>query len=162
MAGTNDSPEQMAERLGLTIQYPLIDFDIHDPTLQLIGGDPVDLSLERVGSGQAVNDAEDLVESQQRAEIIGKAIVDAWNHIVETPDELLVDLIAETAERIRGFKPEPELVKQFWCCSTSYPVSGMVESNRRNPTRNGPSVVTKWQAKISKFRAAHLVLKISG
>ena len=71
------------------------------------------LSLERVGSGQAVNDAEDLVESQQRAEIIGKAIVDAWNHIVETPDELLVDLIAETAERICGFKPEPELVGQF-------------------------------------------------
>ena len=44
MAGTNDSPEQMAERLGLTIQYALIDFDIHDPTLQVIGGDPVDLS----------------------------------------------------------------------------------------------------------------------
>ena len=44
MAGTNDSPEQMAERLGLTIQYTLIDFDIHDPTLQVIGGDPVDLS----------------------------------------------------------------------------------------------------------------------
>ena len=44
MAGTNDSPEQMAERLGLTIQYALIDFDIHDSTLQVIGGDPVDLS----------------------------------------------------------------------------------------------------------------------
>ena len=102
------------------------------------------------------------VESQQRAEIIGKAIVDAWNHIVETPDELLVDLIAETAERIGGFKPEPELVEQFWYCSTRYPVSGIVESNRRNPTRNGPSVVAKWQAKISKFRVAHLFLKISG
>ena len=71
------------------------------------------LSRERVDSGQAVNDSEDLVESQQRAEIIGKAIVDAWNHIVETPEELLVDLIAETAERICGFKPEPELVERF-------------------------------------------------
>ena len=71
------------------------------------------LSLERVGSGQAVNDAEELVESQQRAEIIGETIVKAWNHIVETPDELLVNLIAETTERICGFKPEPELVEQF-------------------------------------------------
>ena len=71
------------------------------------------LSLERVGSGQAVSDAEDLVESQRRAEIIGKTIVEAWNHIVETPDELLVDLIAETTERICGFKPEPQLVQQF-------------------------------------------------
>ena len=71
------------------------------------------LSRERVSSGQAVGDAEDLVESQQRAEIIGKTIAAAWTQIVETPDELLVDLISETTERICGFKPEPELVKQF-------------------------------------------------
>ena len=71
------------------------------------------LSRERVGSGQAVGDAEDLVESQQRAEIIGKTIAAAWTQIVETPDELLVDLISETTERICGFKPEPELVQQF-------------------------------------------------
>ena len=71
------------------------------------------LSRERVGSGQAVGDAEDLVESQQRAEIIGKTIAAAWTQIVETPDELLVDLISETTERICGFKPEPELDKQF-------------------------------------------------
>lgn len=71
------------------------------------------LSLERVSSGHAVSDAEELVKSQQRAEIIGKAIVDAWNHIVETPDELLIDLIAETSERICGFNPEPELIVQF-------------------------------------------------
>ena len=71
------------------------------------------LSPERVGSGQAVNDAEDLVKSRQRAEIIGKTIAAAWTQIVETPDELLVDLISETTERICGFKPEPDLVKQF-------------------------------------------------
>ena len=71
------------------------------------------LSRERVVSGQAIKEAEDLIDSQQRAEIIGKAIVEAWNHIVETPDELLVDLIAETTEHICGFKPEPKLVEQF-------------------------------------------------
>ena len=71
------------------------------------------LSLERVGSGQAVIDAEDLVESRQRAEIIGKTIAAAWTQIVDTPDELLVDLFSETTERICGFKPEPDLVKQF-------------------------------------------------
>ena len=71
------------------------------------------LSPERVGSGQAIGDAEALVESQQRAEIIGKTIVAAWTQIVETPDELLVELISETTERICGFKPEPELVEEF-------------------------------------------------
>ncbi|MCY4364760.1 MAG: hypothetical protein OXE17_00810 [Chloroflexi bacterium] len=71
------------------------------------------LAPERVDSGQAVRDAEALVESQQRTETMGKTIVAAWNQIVETPDELLVDLISETTERMCGFKPEPDLVEQF-------------------------------------------------
>ena len=71
------------------------------------------LSQEKVISGRAVSDAEDLVQSQQRAEITSKAIVEGWNQIVETPDEILVDLISETTERICGFKPERELVEQF-------------------------------------------------
>ena len=72
------------------------------------------LSPERMGTGQAVGDAEDLVESQQRAEIIGKTIAAAWAQIVETPDELLVDLISETTERICGFKPERSWLSNFW------------------------------------------------
>ena len=71
------------------------------------------LSPGRVGSGQAIGDAEALVESQQRAEVIDRTIAAAWSQIVETPDELLVELISETTERICGFKPEPELVEQF-------------------------------------------------
>ena len=70
-------------------------------------------SQVNVSSGRAVSDAEDLVQSQQRAEITSKAIVEAWNQIVEAPDEILVDLISETTERICGFKPERELVEQF-------------------------------------------------
>ena len=71
------------------------------------------LSPEIVGSGQAVSGAGALVESRQRAEITSKTIVTTWHQIIETPDELLVDLISETTERICGFKPEPELVQQF-------------------------------------------------
>ena len=71
------------------------------------------LSKGMVTSGQAVSDAEDLVQSQQQAESVGKAIVDAWNQIVETPDEILVDLISKTTERFCGFMPERELVEQF-------------------------------------------------
>jgi hypothetical protein len=51
--------------------------------------------------------------SLARAEIIGKAMEEVWNRIVETPDGLLVDFIAETTEDICGFKPERELVEQF-------------------------------------------------
>ena len=71
------------------------------------------LSREHVSGGRAGGDAEDLVESRQRAEIANRAMVEAWNQIVETPDGILVDLIAETAEQICGFKPEPQVVEQF-------------------------------------------------
>ena len=71
------------------------------------------LSQEKVISGRAVSAAEDLVQSQQRAEVTSKTMVQAWNQIVETPDEILVDLISETTERICGFKPERELAEQF-------------------------------------------------
>ena len=96
------------------------------------------LSPEMVRSGQAVRDAEALVESQQRAEIVGKTIVAAWNQIVETPDELLVDLISGTTERICGFKPEPELVEQFLAQRIQRlfdaPPEPEVPSRRRPPT----------------------------
>ncbi len=71
------------------------------------------LSQEKVISGRAVSDAENSVRSQQRAEIINKTMIEAWNQIVEIPDEFLVDLVVETTERICGMKPEPEIVKQF-------------------------------------------------
>ena len=55
------------------------------------------------------------------------------------PDELLVDLISETTERICGFKPEPELVKQFLARGAHAPndaldgSSSLVLSRETNP-----------------------------
>ena len=91
------------------------------------------LSPERVDSGQAVRDAEDLVESQQRAEIIGKAIDAAWVQIVESPDDLLVDLISRTTERICGLKPEPELIEQFLSGRANAPSARRTYSSGRGP-----------------------------
>ena len=78
------------------------------------------LSEEKVATGEAMSSAEELVRSQQRTEITGKAIIEAWKQIVETPDDILVDLVAETAERICGFKPETEGFRNF-CQSKSDP-----------------------------------------
>ena len=99
------------------------------------------LSPERVGSGRAVGDAEALVESQQRAEIIARTIAAAWTQIIETPDELLVELISETTERICGFKPEPELVEQFLLRHVHAPNDGLDGIPPLGPSRetNAPS-----------------------
>jgi len=71
------------------------------------------LSRDEVGSGRAVSAAENLVQSQQRVDTISKTVIEAWNQIVERPDELLVELISEATERICGFKPDSEMIEQF-------------------------------------------------
>ena len=94
------------------------------------------LSQERVDSGQSVSNAEALVESQQRAEIIDQTIAEAWKQIIETPDDLLVDLISETTERICGFKPEPGLVEQFLARRIQAPLDST--PSREEPARRTP------------------------
>ena len=93
-------------------RFLIIDLESQEPALveqRFMGY----LSREKVISGRAVSEAENLVQSQQRVEITNRTIIEAWNQIVETPDDILVDLISETTERICGFKTDPELVKQF-------------------------------------------------
>lgn len=110
------------------------------------------LSPETVSNGQAVRDAEALVKSKQRADIVGSTIITAWNHIVETPEELLLDLISETTERLCGFKPEPELVVQFLAqrVQTIFPLTPEPEikppSQPASPAPLGPTSVTTPQA----------------
>ena len=122
------------------------------------------LSPETVGNGQAVRDAEALVESKQRADVVGSTIVAAWNHIVETPEELLVDLISETTERLCGFKPEPKLVVQFLTqrVQTLFPLTPEPEIiPRSHPTTPAPLAPTSVTAPQSPGRRQDSTLPIS-
>ena len=49
----------------------------------------------------------------KRQRLIKETLPKAWNKIIEEPDELLVDLIAETTERMCGYKPGLKDVSQF-------------------------------------------------
>ena len=71
------------------------------------------LSRESVASDAAVNAAEQLIASRERIETMTKTIAQSWNEIIQAPDDLLVDLISETTEKICGFKPDAGLVEQF-------------------------------------------------
>ena len=98
------------------------------------------LSEEKVTTGEAISSAENLVRSQQRTGIASKAIIEAWKQIVETPDEILVDLVTETAERICGFKPETEQVQEF-LSGQGRPLGNTLrprEDRLRRPAPSGP------------------------
>ena len=116
------------------------------------------LSRENVSAGRAVSDAEDLVQSQQRAEIANRAIVEAWNQIVATPDELLVDLVSEVTERICGIAPERELVEQFLTrrVQTTPPVT----EESPQPVLSGTGSVPPASARRVEGRGAALTIML--
>lgn len=71
------------------------------------------LSKENVRSGEALQRAEKIRKGKQKTEEIRTALPGAWNKIISEPDSLLVDLLAETTERISGYKPDLSEVTQF-------------------------------------------------
>ncbi len=121
-------------------------------TIDLVSQEPAEveawfteyLSRQNVGTGRAVGEAEALVQSQRRGEITNRAIVEAWKQIIETPDELLVEMISEATESICGFAPEPTFIRQF----LSQHVQGI-----SNVSKDGPAPVSSPESCIPPARS---------
>ncbi len=71
------------------------------------------LSKDHIATGDAVKNAEGLYQSRQRKGILKEALPKAWHKLINDPDDLLVDLLIETTEKLSGFRPEIEDVERF-------------------------------------------------
>lgn len=71
------------------------------------------LSKKNIESGKALHNAEAIHQSKLKEKAIQDALPESWNRIIEEPDSLLVELIAERAERICSYKPELTKVTKF-------------------------------------------------
>lgn len=71
------------------------------------------LSKENVISDKAIKNAESVYKNNQKHDLIEEALPKAWEKIITEPDELVVELLAETAEKLCGYKPDNETVEQF-------------------------------------------------
>lgn len=74
------------------------------------------ISRQNVASGEAVRQAESILENRQREKIVKERLPEAWNKVIEnavSPDSLLVDILAETAEEVCGFKLESDEILRF-------------------------------------------------
>ena len=74
------------------------------------------LSRENVASGEAVRQAESILENRQREKIVKERLPEAWNKVIRnavSSDSLLVDILAETAEEVCGFKLENDEILRF-------------------------------------------------
>jgi hypothetical protein len=71
------------------------------------------LAFSEVAAGRAIENAKNDYRTVARNRQIQDALPTAWAQLLQEQDELLVELIADRAETICGFKPEPEVVAQF-------------------------------------------------
>jgi hypothetical protein len=71
------------------------------------------LAKENILSGDAIKNAEQLYKSRQRRQILLDSIPKAWIKIFSDPDDLFVELLIETTEKISGFRPEIADVEKF-------------------------------------------------
>jgi len=66
-----------------------------------------------VQSGRALLAAEEMYKGRIRQIEIKRNMFRAWNKVVSEPDELLVELLSETVEKLSGFKPDEKDIKEF-------------------------------------------------
>ncbi|MBI5642944.1 MAG: restriction endonuclease subunit R [Deltaproteobacteria bacterium] len=71
------------------------------------------LSKISITSGDAIKKAEDIYKNRKKNTVLKEAIPKAWDKIINDPDDLLVDLLIETTEKLSGFRPEVSDVEQF-------------------------------------------------
>lgn len=71
------------------------------------------LSKENVISDIAINKAENLYKSRQKSNLIKETLPMAWEKIITEPDETLIDLLADTTERLCGYRPDNKAVEYF-------------------------------------------------
>ena len=105
------------------------------------------LSKENVVSGDSLKNAESLYRSRKKKAILNETLPKAWHKLITDPDELLVELIIETTEKISGFRPEANEVEKF--------LKGVAPSTAVNPeVLPGKVVVLSKKLKVlsSKYK----------
>jgi hypothetical protein len=100
------------------------------------------LSKENVLSGDALQNAESIYKGRLKKVKIEETLPQAWNKIIVEPDVLLIDLVAETTEKLCGFKPDIDDVKKFLERQYTEPLSRMEEVSEpwteETPPRSHP------------------------
>lgn len=99
---------------GSSEQRRFLTADLTEREVEPLAKKFIDLLLKKsVASGNALRNAEYLHRDRQREHAVKEALPKAWHKLISDPDNLLVGLLMETAERLSGFRPESTEVERF-------------------------------------------------
>jgi len=67
----------------------------------------------QIVNGSSVTKAKRLKESTEKNKLVKKAIPEAWGQLIEEPDEMLLEILADKVESICGHIPDLESLSDF-------------------------------------------------
>lgn len=71
------------------------------------------LAKSNIESGLSLQNAEAIFKGKLMKESLEKALPEAWIKLLDEPDQRLLDLLADTTEKLCGYKPNAEYLKKF-------------------------------------------------
>ena len=126
------------------------------------------IARDNVSSGQAIKNSEAVYESTKKQNIVKKTLLKAWNKIISDPDDLLVELLSETAEKLCGHAADSILIQKFisrnkgnWILSEVPPPKGKVHPPVKPPRRRRKKLKVIYTGKtISSFSFKNKVYEV--
>ena len=113
------------------------------------------LLKQNIISGAAITNAENILKSKQKSDKIRKSIPEAWNKLVLEQDQGLLDLIAETTERLSGYKPDDPTIAAFLSSNSlivTTPFTGPVAHTKERKKDTGQDNFTGTSLQSFTFR----------
>jgi len=89
------------------------------------------LSKQFVVSGKAIENAENIYRSIQKQDIIKVTLPKAWTKIIKEDNPELIEMIAESTEKMCGYKPDQSTVIQFINNINKYNINDHIIKNEK-------------------------------
>ncbi len=72
------------------------------------------LSKETTSSGEAITQAEAVINDRRKDSVISNTLPKAWNRLIDSTDDVLVQLLKENTEKLCGYEIEVKTVTRFF------------------------------------------------
>lgn len=107
------------------------------------------LSKDVVVSGDYIKNAENVLKSKEKNEVIMAALPGVWNKLMNSPPEDLINIVAEATENVCGYKPEKKVIENFML-KVSYSRAQNNESKRTSGQNNEKKITEGEEEKHRK------------
>jgi predicted type IV restriction endonuclease len=111
------------------------------------------LSRNNIESGNSYQEAKSFYEGRQKNKIIKENLPKAWQKLISEPDDMLVELVNETLEKLCGYKSEKMQIVDF----LKHKSANFDNGKRNTKMQNSPIIQLNSQERKARWTKAETV-----